>query len=282
MDLRILIAGRIPEDLRHDLALLEPSVQLSETEAGARDPFLVLADPPHLVVLGANAPFAARDLTAREGESTERVPVLAIGEDPDADLDRALETLDRRNLVRLARRLGRMRRALGQVRGCVPEGFERRLEYEFSRALRFRHPLSLILLRHDDVERLTGLYGTDALAEYSTLLEAALRRSLRDVDLLFRIAGDELAAILPETPAPGGIVVAKRFLSQSSSLVYKPTAAGSRPILPMKITSSLGVAEGPREGVRSSAELLLRASESVQAAASSGGGRASVDPPAYP
>ena len=184
--------------------------------------------------------------------------------------------------MRLAGRLARMSRALGRIQARVPASFVQRLEYEFSRALRFRHPLSLILLRHDETERLTDLYGRDGLAEYSTLLEAALRRSVRDVDLLFRTAGDELAAILPETPAPGAVVVAERFLSQTSRLVFKPAGAGSRPILPMKITSSIGVAEGPREGIGSSADLLLRARESLQAAASGDGHAVVVDRRAIP
>src|SRR5262245_26788771 len=255
------MAGWIPEDLRRDLATLEPEVELTET----------LERVPHLVVLGEGAPFAARDLRSSAGEFDEPVPVIALRPDPGADLDRALECLPRGDLLRLALRLARMRRRL------MPGLFLQRLEYEFSRALRFRHPVGLILLRLDARERLTEVYGVDALASFAALLEGALRRGLREVDLLFRIAEDEIATILPETPASGAAAVAERFLTQTAGLVFKPAAAGARAILPMKATSSIGVADGPREGVASHEDLLVRARASLSRAGDAGGGRVAVD-----
>ena len=292
MDLRILIAGRIPEDLRRDLSSLEPVVGLTGTEES--DPSRALAGDPHLVVLGESAPFAAREVAVCARELQEPVPIVAVGDDPDADLDRALATLGRDRLLRLARRLARMRRALGHpfeldrptgtlsVPGEAAGGFLERLEYEFSRALRFRHPLALILLRLDGRDRLAELYGEGAVADFAAMLEGAARRSVREVDLLFRITADEIAAILPETPAPGAAVVAERFLIQTSRLVFKPNPTGSRPVLPMKTTSSIGVTDGPREGIGTSRDLLLRAREFVSAAGAAGGGRVAVDRPVHP
>jgi len=287
VDLRVVITGRIPEDLRRELASLDPAVDL--IDQGDTDPSAVLARRPHLVVLGDSAPFAARDLAECAYEFDEPVPVVAVGEDPDADLDLLLLRLGRSEVLRVARRLARMRRALShpfeadravRTRSVPREAlgvFLQRLEYEFSRALRFRHPVALILLRLDDRDRLAEIYGEETVADFASLLEGALRRGLRDVDLMFRIGDGEIAAILPETPAPGATVVAERFLTQTARLVFKPSSPCARPVLPMKGTSSIGVADGPREGVGTPRDLLLLAEDSVSAARAAGGARVAVE-----
>ncbi len=281
--LRILILGRIPDDLRRDLRLLDDDVELVAPEREVEPSHLPSHDP-HLLVLGASAPFTARAVTLAVSPLEEPVPVLALGSDPGADLCLPREGLGRDEILRLARRLARMRRALGAGRARRPpeaedpagdpaELFRKRLEYEFSRALRYRHPVSLVTVCVDGRERLTSMYGDAAVEEFVSTLEGTLNRGLRDVDLLFRASGDEIAAILPETPASGAALVADRFLAQTSRLVFKPTSQGSRPMLPLKTTSSIGVADGPGEGVHTPQELLVRARESMGNAQLAGGGR---------
>ena len=157
--------------------------------------------------------------------------------------------------------------------GTAMDLFHNRLEYEFSRALRYRHPVSLVTLSVDGRDRLGSIHGEAAVREFLSTLTDSLSRCLRDADLLFWPYDNEIAAILPETPAAGATIVAERFLTHTSRLVFKPSPAAARPLLPFKVTTSIGVADGPREGVGSSRELLARARESMRLARLAGGGR---------
>jgi diguanylate cyclase (GGDEF)-like protein len=163
-----------------------------------------------------------------------------------------------------------------QSRALRFEAFRERVEHEFARALRYRHPVALIVLSVDGSERLAASYGEAAVDEFMGTLEETLRRCLRDVDLLYRAGPNEFAAILPETPAAGARIPADRFLTQTSRLVFKPSGATTRPVLPFKATSSVGVADGPGHGVASAEELVQSARASMGSARVAGGARVCV------
>ncbi len=284
MTLRVLMVGTVPEDLLRDLALLEESVEiLAPAAALTLDPAGIAALRPHLLVLGQGAPLSASALYARQRgcEADDPVPSLSIVPDPSADLIVPADGAGREQILRLARRLGRMRRALAEGVKAPPgprtgEAFRERIEHEFARALRYRHPVALIVVSLDARERLAASYGDAAVEEFMAALEETLRRCVRDVDLLYRSGPDELAAILPETPATGAKIPAARFLTQTSRLVFKPSSISARPMLPFKATSSVGVADGPGLGVSSAEDLLSSARASMGSARIAGGARVSV------
>jgi GGDEF domain-containing protein len=142
--------------------------------------------------------------------------------------------------------------------------------------MRYRHPVSLVSVAVDRLDVLAATYGNPAIEEYLSLLTESLRRCLRDVDLLYRSAEREITAILPETQSAGARLAADRFLAATQRMVFKPTLPLGRPVLPFKATSSIGVVDGPREGVKSHAELLGRLRDSIAGAQRAGGGQVFV------
>ena len=288
MALRILILGQVADDVRRDLALIDDDVEIVDAGPAPVEPGHLSYYRPHLLVLGDSAPFDAKALSAGEGSAAQDpVPVLSTLADVSADLRLPPEGPGRDDVLRLARRMGRMRQALAEHlelpfadRGAVllgtPARFRSRLDYEFSRAFRYRHPVSLVTVAVDRLDSLAGVYGEAAIEEYLALLTEAFRRCLRDVDLLYRSTDREVTAILPETSASGASLAADRFLAATIRMVFKPTVPQGRPALPIKATSSIGVVDGPREGVRSANDLLSRLHDSVAGAQRAGGGQVFV------
>jgi diguanylate cyclase (GGDEF)-like protein len=85
------------------------------------------------------------------------------------------------------------------------------LEYEFTRAVRYNHPLSCVVVRCVNYAQIaTGLGGS---AAQSVLVElaGALRGCIRGVDHLFRSSSDEFTVLLPETDARGCRIVVDRL-----------------------------------------------------------------------
>jgi diguanylate cyclase (GGDEF)-like protein len=152
------------------------------------------------------------------------------------------------------------------------------LDSEFARATRYRHPLSILLLAIDHLEALAETHGGAALDEWRRALAEALRRSLRQIDVIARIAPNELAILLPETTMAGARVVAERARTLATRLIVKGDAAAARPALPVKASVSIGVCDAPRDGLDSSGAFLEAARASLGRAAEAGGDR--VDAPA--
>jgi two-component system, cell cycle response regulator len=82
------------------------------------------------------------------------------------------------------------------------------LDYEFTRAVRYNHPLSCVVVRCVNHAQITASLGAGAAQSVLAQLASALRGCIRGVDHLFRSSADEFTILLPETDARGcGIVV---------------------------------------------------------------------------
>jgi diguanylate cyclase (GGDEF)-like protein len=114
--------------------------------------------------------------------------------------------------------------------------FERQLEREVSRTLRYSRPFCLLLLDIDNFKVVNDTYGHDAGDEAIRRLSLTLQAGTRGIDLAARIGGEEFAVILPETEFEGGLDVAERL-----RVALRETE------IPMvgRITASFGVAEFP-------------------------------------
>lgn len=114
--------------------------------------------------------------------------------------------------------------------------FERHLEREISRTLRYNHPFCLILLDIDNFKVVNDTHGHEAGDEAIRQLSKTLQAGTRGIDLAARIGGEEFAVILTETDFSGGIDVAERLRQAIKST--KIPGVGH-------ITASFGVAEFP-------------------------------------
>jgi diguanylate cyclase (GGDEF)-like protein len=114
--------------------------------------------------------------------------------------------------------------------------FERQLDREVSRTLRYSRPFCLLLLDIDNFKEVNDTYGHDAGDEAIRRLSLTLQAGTRGIDLAARMGGEEFAVILPETEFEGGVDVAERL-----RVAIRETE------IPMvgHITASFGVGEFP-------------------------------------
>ena len=134
--------------------------------------------------------------------------------------------------------------------------FTDRLERESSRAVRYNHPLALVLCDLNGFKALNDAHGHAAgdvaLEQIGSVLAGGLRRA----DAAYRIGGDEFALLLPETSAEDAAAVAGR-VSTAMSEAFTGNMAG--------LGASFGVAVCPKDGV--SPQELFRSADAAMYAA---------------
>ena len=114
--------------------------------------------------------------------------------------------------------------------------FERQLEREVSRTLRYGHPFCLLMLDIDHFKQVNDNYGHEAGNEALRTLGKTLQEGTRGIDLAARIGGEEFAIILTETDLAGALELAER-LRLAVKAVEVPQVG--------PIAASFGVAECP-------------------------------------
>lgn len=114
--------------------------------------------------------------------------------------------------------------------------FERQLEREVGRTLRYGHPFSLLMVDIDNFKNLNDSFGHDAGDDAIRRIGRVLREGTRGIDLAARIGGEEFGVLLVETKQQGAIEVAERL-----RLAIKALELTSG----WQITASFGVAECP-------------------------------------
>jgi two-component system, cell cycle response regulator len=127
--------------------------------------------------------------------------------------------------------------------------FERQLEREVGRTLRYGHPFTLLMLDIDNFKHLNDTFGHDVGDEAIRRIAKVLREGTRGIDLAARIGGEEFAVLLVETREKGGLEVAERLRIAIKSLEI-PQAG--------RITASFGVAECPFDA-QTAADILKAA-----------------------
>jgi len=146
--------------------------------------------------------------------------------------------------------------------------FYERLRQEFKRSVRYRVPLSLLMLDLDDFrlvnDRCGRRVGDEVLGEVGRVLLKEIRR---DVDLAARYGGEEFAVLLPNTPTASAPAAADHRAADVAGLVgerirryVEGAPFAGRPGEPrLRVTVSLGVATWP--GDADDAEGLVAAAD---------------------
>jgi len=128
--------------------------------------------------------------------------------------------------------------------------FERQLEREVGRVLRFNHPFSLLMVDIDNFKNLNDTFGHDAGDDAIRRISRVLREGTRGIDLAARIGGEEFAVLLVETGQGAAMEVAERLRTAIKALL---TPSGG------EITASFGVAECPTDAQTASG--ILKAAD---------------------
>lgn len=114
--------------------------------------------------------------------------------------------------------------------------FQETLLQEFTRSLRYKKPLSLMILDIDFFKKFNDTYGhlvgDKVLKHVSSIFKASIRDQ---IDTVARYGGEEFAVILPETSLDGAAVFAERIRSKVEDSVV---IDGDKEL---KVTISIGV-----------------------------------------
>lgn len=131
--------------------------------------------------------------------------------------------------------------------------FDDRITEEFRRALRYKRPLSLVLLDLDHFkwvnDQLGHQLGDEVLAKTASLIKA----NLRNVDIAARYGGEEFAIIMPETSGENAFLVAERLREVYLSILNEYRNDD------LPLTISIGIAEHPQSAI--STEDLIAAAD---------------------
>jgi diguanylate cyclase (GGDEF)-like protein len=129
--------------------------------------------------------------------------------------------------------------------------FELALAREVDRVARSGEPALLLVLDIDHFKRINDTHGHAAGDEVIRAVALALQESLRPMDLVARVGGEEFAIILPNCGAAFGEAVAERVRRRIESMPVLVSRG-----VPVPVTASIGGAFAP-QWVRSTPGLWL-------------------------
>jgi diguanylate cyclase (GGDEF)-like protein len=109
-------------------------------------------------------------------------------------------------------------------------------EIEVKRALRYHHPLSVMMIDADNLKEVNDTYGHPVGDQVLQAMITRCKQGLREVDFLGRYGGDEFLAVLVETELGNAHEIAGR-IRQFVSDTPIDTGQG-----PLQLTISVGVA----------------------------------------
>lgn len=113
--------------------------------------------------------------------------------------------------------------------------FYNRLDEEFSRAIRYDTPLSLLFFDIDDFKKVNDTCGHTQGDEVLRQIGRIIKNVVRESDIAARYGGDEFAVLLPNTKTDGALDLANRL----QSIIRDYTFAD---LQIKKVTISVGVA----------------------------------------
>ncbi|MGN6359676.1 MAG: GAF domain-containing protein [Thermomicrobiales bacterium] len=135
-----------------------------------------------------------------------------------------------------------------------------RLDEELTRAIRYNHPLAVVMLDLDNFKRFNDTYGHPTGDKILGLVAAALRAAARSSDFLGRYGGDEFMLALPETDLAGALTLVKRAHKLLARAAKSLPESAETPV-----TMSAGIAVYPDDtAVRQ--ELIALADKALYAA----------------
>ncbi len=140
-------------------------------------------------------------------------------------------------------------------------------EYEFARAVRYQTKLACVIVDLDLFKRVNDTYGHAAGDRVLVAAAEAIKRSVRELDVVARYGGEEFAILLPSTGLEGAEEVAqrcRRMLEEAEVPIDGHT---------IRMTASLGVASFPETSATRIEDVIKRADRALYRAKEEGRNR---------
>jgi diguanylate cyclase (GGDEF)-like protein/PAS domain S-box-containing protein len=137
---------------------------------------------------------------------------------------------------------------------------------EIHRAMRYKRPLSLLMLDIDHFKGFNDRYGHQIGDQLLCYLVNLCQKQLRSVDILGRYGGEEFVVVMPETTADGALQAAERLRAKIEKMVID-TSEGK-----LSVTVSIGLTSLERGFDQSQTldMLIKRADQALYAAKAAG------------
>jgi diguanylate cyclase (GGDEF)-like protein len=129
------------------------------------------------------------------------------------------------------------------------------MEHEFQKSLRYKTPLSLLMLDIDDFKKINDTYGHQNGNVVLKKIGKLILNNLRKSDFPVRYGGEELVALLPHTNLEGACKCADNIRRLIEKEGFFMTREG-----PKKVTVSIGISSFP-DMKANSAEDMVRFSD---------------------
>jgi len=112
-------------------------------------------------------------------------------------------------------------------------------DHVFKQAIRFEHPISIIMMDIDYFKNINDSYGHSAGDKVLETIAAVIKDIIREVDIVGRMGGEEFAFVLTETDADEAINLAERLKLEikKTAIEYKGQT--------IQVTASLGICSCP-------------------------------------
>ncbi len=144
----------------------------------------------------------------------------------------ATDTTERVQLYQEVQRLAN----LDVLTGCFNRRhFMEKATEEVSRAMRYNHPLSLLMMDIDHFKGLNDRFGHQMGDQVLCKLVLVCQKQVRSEDLLGRYGGEEFVVLMPETGAAGARLVSERLREKIEKMVI------NTPETKCSITVSVGL-----------------------------------------
>ena len=144
-------------------------------------------------------------------------------------------------------------------------------EREMNRTIRYKHPMSFLMLDIDNFKKINDTYGHKAGDDVLRVLAQVCTKTLRSVDINSRLGGEEFAFILPETLQQCALDVAER-LRLALNAAQVPVEGGDA-VLRFTVSIGLTSLNGEKDSLD---DLMSRADKALYHAKNSGKDRVCV------
>jgi len=148
--------------------------------------------------------------------------------------------------------------------------FEEVLDLEFRKAVRYKSPLSCMMMDIDHFKTVNDTYGHSVGDTVLKDIASIIQQSVREVDTVSRWGGEEFIVLTPMTPKADALTPARRILAAVAGKVF--AGMGDK----KKLTISIGIADMSGPGIDSTGKLVQAADEALYKAKKNGRNRVEV------